>query len=329
MLGMTENLNFQSLAFDFKSLDIFQAVYATLSMTLAGHHLEMTQSAISQSIAQLEERLAVPLFKRQRPLVPTPAADKLNELAVELLLSAEHLQSSVCTSTARPLARVGMVDSFAATVGPKLVPRLRGRSEHLTVWAGISRNLEAELISGKLDILIGSQPLKHVKEIAAYPLLCEPYFIVLPDRMAKSMAGSNDKTWLRNLVHNHTFVRYSQRSKIGVDIEQYLRQVSLVPPQSFEFDGTEAAFAMVNGGLGWMISTPLCLIHGSGVESGLTAMPLPESCPSRTLYLLVRKDLAKDVVKETLREAKEITSTLIENRLGELARWALEMVKVG
>jgi len=331
MLRMFENSKFQSLAFDFKALDVFQAVYVTLSMTDAARQLEMTQSAVSQAISRLEERLAVPLFQRHRPLVPTPAADELATLATGLFDSARQLETRVreCASSGRAIVRVGMVDSFTATVGPKLIPRLRGRSERLTVWSGISRNLEKELLSGKLDMMIGSQPLPQEKAVVSYPLLREPYFIVLPDRMAKSMSRSGNPVRLADLVHNHTFVRYSLRSKIGEDIEKYLEAVSLVPPQSLEFDGTEAAFAMVNGGLGWMISTPLCLIHGAGVEPGLTAVPLPKPMPERTLYLLARRELDKKVVEDALEETLQITREVVESRLKPLADWAVELVRVG
>ncbi len=300
-------------------------------MTIAARELGMTQSAVSQTIARLEERLGVLLFERTRPLRPTSAADVLIERAGQLFAAAEQMQTSVIGSvgTGRPIARVGLVDSFAATVGPKLIPRLRGRAEHMTMWAGISRNLESELLSGKLDIMVGSKPLPNEKDIRAYPLLREPYFIVLPERMAKTMTRTDNLERLRSLVQNHTFVRYSQRSMIGVDIEKYLDQTGLVPPQSLEFDGTEAAFAMVNGGLGWMISTPLCLIHGTGVETGLSAVPLPTPNPNRALYLLARKDLDEDMVEETLAEARDITRDLVERRLADLAPWAIEMVKIG
>jgi len=328
---MIEPSRFQSLSFDFKSLDVFQAVYTSASMTAAARQLEMTQSAVSQSISRLEERLGLDLFERTRPLSPTPAADQMAKQVARLFTDARKMEADVreCATAGRRTVRVGMVDSFTATVGPKLIPRLRGRSERLTVWSGISLNLEKDLLGGKLDMMIGSRPLTGEQNIVSWPLLREPYFIVLPDRMAKSMVKFGGEVRLRDLVHNHTFVRYSLRSKIGADIEAYLEQVGLVPPQSLEFDGTEAAFAMVNGGLGWMISTPLCLIHGTSVESGLTAVPLPNPMPQRTLYLLARKDLGQDVVKEALTEAKQITRDLVESQLRVLAPWAVEMVRVG
>lgn len=331
MLGMVDTSHFQSLAFDFKTLDVFQAVYRTGSMTEAGRYLGMTQSAVSQAITRLEGKLNAVLFVRERPLVPTPSADTLMGEIGGFFDAAKSMENQVRSSArvGRPLSRVGMVDSFAATIGPKLIPRLRGRSDQLTMWAGISANLERELVAGKLDVLIGTQPLTKEKDINSYPLLREPYFVVLPEQLAQSMSALSDTARFRDLVHNHTFVRYSQRSKIGVDIEKHLRAIGQVPPQSLEFDGTEAAFSMVKGGLGWMISTPLCLIHGTSVEQGLTTVPLPAPALSRTLYLLARKDLDKRVVRETLVEAKAISSEVIARRLGDLAPWALDLVKAG
>jgi len=328
MNKMFKNPPFQSLAFDFKALDIFQAVYACASMTEAARQLDLTQSAVSQAISRLEVRLGLTLFERTRPLAATPAADHLAQQSARFFDAAQQMENSVRerAHTGRPIVRIGLIDSFAATVGPKLIPRLRGQADRLTVWSGISRNLEKELRAGKLDMMVGTQPLSQEKGIVAYPLLREPYLIVLPDHMARSMIKTVGEVRLRDLVQNHTFVRYSMRSKIGVDIEHYLQHLGQVPPQSLEFDGTEAAFAMVNGGLGWMISTPLCLIHGNTVETGLTAVPLPVPAPERTLFLLARKDLEFDVVQDTLEEAQRIVRALMQRRLRQLAPWALDMV---
>jgi len=318
---------FQSLTFDFKALDVFEAVYAALSMTEAARQLEMTQSAVSQSVARLEANLGLTLFERGRPLQATPAADELAGRLPNLLSELQKLETSVRERGAagRPMVRIGMVDSFAATVGPKLIRRLRNHAERLSVWSGISRNLEGELLSGKLDVLVGSKPMSGVKGIVSTPLLSEPYFIVLPTRMAKTMG----EVKLRDLAQNHPFVRYSMRSKIGADIETYLEQAGTVPPQSLEFDGTEAAFAMITGGIGWAITTPLCLIHGHTRESGLTASPLPTPVPLRTLYLLTSENLDEALASELRSEAKNVLTDLITSGLQELAPWAMERVRVG
>jgi len=328
---MSDHPGFQSLAIDFRSLDIFQAVYARASMTDAARDLEMTQSAVSQAISGLEKQLGLQLFHRTRPLQATSAATELATLASRLFIEAQRVEARVRERAlaGRPVLRVGMVDSFTATVGPKLIPRLRGVTERLTVWSGISRNLEKDLLAGKLDMIIGSHPLTREKGIVSYPLLTEPFFIVLPDQLARSMITSRGEVLLNDLVLNHTFVRYSLRSKIGADIELYLEHLGLIPPQSLEFDGTEAAFSMVKGGLGWMISTPLCLIHGTSVESGLTATPLPVPAPDRSLFLVAQRSLDHAIVLETLEQARGLTERLFHSRLKQLAPWALASVQTG
>jgi len=319
--------DFQSLAFDFKALDVFDAVYTTLSMTEAARQLEMTQSAISQSVARLEDKLGLALFERGRPLLATPAADELAMQLPDFLSGLQKLETTVRERGAagRSMVRIGMVDSFAATVGPKLIRRLRNHAERLSVWSGISKNLEGELLSGKLDVLVGSNPIAGVKGVISYPLLREPYFIVLPSRMAHTM----DEVKLQSLADNHPFVRYSMRSKIGADIETYLEQIGTVPPQSLEFDGTEAAFAMITGGIGWAITTPLCLIHGHTKHSGLTAFPLNAPVPQRSLYLLVRSNFDEKLAAETFGEAKTVLRDLLTSGLQDLAPWAMERVRVG
>lgn len=64
---------------DFNRLRVFFHVFGTGSVSRAAAELHVTQSAVSQSLAKLEEELGVQLFvRRHRRLVPTPAAATLD-----------------------------------------------------------------------------------------------------------------------------------------------------------------------------------------------------------------------------------------------------------
>jgi DNA-binding transcriptional LysR family regulator len=63
---------------DLNLLRVFDAVYATASVSAAATHLNLTQSAISHALNRLRLQLRDPLFLRQgQGMVPTPAARKL------------------------------------------------------------------------------------------------------------------------------------------------------------------------------------------------------------------------------------------------------------
>lgn len=66
------------MSVDFNRLRVFFHVHQAGSVTAAATALHVTQSAVSQSLAKLEEEVGVPLFiRRHRRLVPTPAGTTL------------------------------------------------------------------------------------------------------------------------------------------------------------------------------------------------------------------------------------------------------------
>ncbi len=57
---------------------VFQAIYTTRSVTLAGDRLGMSQSAVSNALKRLRERIDDPLFVRTpNGMVPSAVAVKL------------------------------------------------------------------------------------------------------------------------------------------------------------------------------------------------------------------------------------------------------------
>jgi DNA-binding transcriptional LysR family regulator len=66
---------------DWDRLRVFFHVHRSGSVTAAAGELHVTQSAVSQSLAKLEQELGAQLFvRRHRRLVPTPAAARLSEI---------------------------------------------------------------------------------------------------------------------------------------------------------------------------------------------------------------------------------------------------------
>lgn len=322
------SINTTALAFDLKSLTVFLAVVDSGSMTTASERLGMTQPAVTKTIRKLETELGAPLVERRvRPYRPTPAGHELMNRAREILAQAEALQASVrdIGEATLPSVRIGLIDSFAATAGPGLIRLMRNYAKNLSVWSGISPNLGNDLIQRKLDFMISTDPMNNLGGVERHRVMQEQYILVMPNRMAAAIK----KPGLEDLARNHPFVRYSVRSLIGAQIERYLQQGGISVPGSLEFDGTEAVFAMVSAGLGWAITTPLCLIHGFGHMSSLTALPLPGRSLSRTLYMVARQGEFGALPKQITEDARTTADRLIADKLQSIAPWAAKDVIVG
>src|SRR3954467_10092225 len=70
-----------------RDLRLVQAIVQSGGATRAAKQLGLSQSAVSHQLRGLEERLGLPLFRRQgQRLRITPAGQKLVELAAQVLL---------------------------------------------------------------------------------------------------------------------------------------------------------------------------------------------------------------------------------------------------
>lgn len=321
---MIDNLSAPGPAFDPTALAVFQAVTETRSMTRAARRLGLTQSAVSQCMARLEHGLGTALFDRAtRPLRLTPAGEALSAGCAEYLSVGERLGEAVRAAAAEggSAVRLGLVDSFAATIGPGLIRRLRRHAERISLWSGITPNLMNDLTETRLDLIISTES-RSPRGCHGTPILTEPYVVVLPAQLA----ARTPKPRLADLARNHPLVRYSIRSHIGAQVEDILQQFGVEAPRALEFDGTDAVLPMVAAGLGWAITTPLCLIHGRGLAGNLVVAPIGEGKPSRTLHMIARA--GNDVADLVAEDARAIAAELIAGRLEAVAPFAAKRMIV-
>jgi LysR family transcriptional regulator, glycine cleavage system transcriptional activator len=117
----------QGKRFDLPPLDrleVFEAAARNLSFTRAAAELHLTQSAVSRSIALLEERLGFELFERRhRALLLTERGQALYAAAVEALERLHDAVGRLRASRAPPTLTVTTSLSFASLW---LIPHLVG-----------------------------------------------------------------------------------------------------------------------------------------------------------------------------------------------------------
>jgi DNA-binding transcriptional LysR family regulator len=231
--------------FDLRGLRLFLTVAEARSMTEAAKRAGTSQSAVSQAMARLEVNCGAALFERgARPLRLTPAGEVLAKGVPALLRAEAELRRRLAgeRDTAAEALRLGLVDSFAATVGPELIRRLRGHSERITVLSGISPTLWADMQDRRLDFMVLTDPAGRIDGMRQHTILSEPYVLLLPKRLADNIEIPS----LKDLAATHPFIRYSIRSHIGTQVEEHLARQGISPRASMEFDGTDALFAMVS-----------------------------------------------------------------------------------
>lgn len=272
---------------DLNALKVFLAVSTCGNMTTAAKRLGLTQSAVSQSIRQLEDNLGTVLLDRsERPLRPTAAGTVLQRHAVPLVEDALALATVVRQAGASKVheLRIGIIDSFASTVGPSLIRSLLAEVARLSFRSGLAHDQAEGLLSRNLDLIISSDALDDVDGLDRYPILAEPFVLLLPEKLGAAMP----KPELRTLAAGHSLIRFSARSQIGAQIERHLRRLGIKAPRMLEVDATDALMAMVAAGLGWAIATPLCLLQARSQFINIRVLPFPAPGFARQVHLFAR-----------------------------------------
>lgn len=277
---------------DLQLLEAFVAVCDAGSMALAAQQLGLSQSAVSQAIKTLEAELGVALLDREvRPAVPTHAGSMLRERATRLLSQARNLVEQVRATARHEHARIhlGCVDSFAATVGPRLIRALSGSAQQILMWSGLTPTLTEQLRRRELDFAICTDSAIDDPRIVQRLLFSESWVAVFPK--AHAVPGLTSVRALSDLPAGLPLIRYSQRSVIGQQIERFLRHIGVQAPRSFEFDATDPLLSLVASGLGWALSTPLCLWQSRQYLDDVVVLPIPTTrLGQRHFFLLSRED---------------------------------------
>ncbi|BEP64727.1 LysR family transcriptional regulator (plasmid) [Variovorax sp. V213] len=141
---------------------VFQAIYATRSVTLAGERLGMTQSAVSNALKRMRERFNDALFVRTADgMVPTPVAERLIapiEEGIACLAQAVDQGRTFEPETSSRTFRIAVNDIGQLVMMPELLSVARGiapgvRFETVDVSMADARQ---RMLHGQIDIALGS-----------------------------------------------------------------------------------------------------------------------------------------------------------------------------
>ncbi|MEV5413006.1 LysR family transcriptional regulator [Thermopolyspora sp. NPDC052614] len=177
----------------------FLAAVETGSLRLAAARCGVSQPAVGQQIALLEEELDVVLLTRSRRGVqPTPAGQALLEPLRRLVAAEDDVRGAAMDSsgTYRGRVRIGAVSVTAETIIAPVVGRLREEHPGLrfTVREGASSDIEAAVLTGELDFGVITTPLVPAAAgLRRVPLLSAPVGVYL--QAGHPLAGRDHVDW--------------------------------------------------------------------------------------------------------------------------------------
>jgi DNA-binding transcriptional LysR family regulator len=136
---------------------IFVTVCDNMNMTAASEILFMSQSAVSQAIAELEKYYDVRLFERlSRKLYLTQAGDKLLSYARHIIRMNEDIEKDMEALHKKGSIRIGASVTVGASVLPKLVSDFKQSNSEvlIKVFEDNTKQIEKQILQDKIDIAL-------------------------------------------------------------------------------------------------------------------------------------------------------------------------------
>lgn len=310
--------------FDLASVEVFMLTVELGGMTQSAQHLGMTQSAVSQTISKLEGALNTKLFDRTlRPLALTPSGKLLFREGTGLLASAKGLVREVREGSAQPFESIAiaMAESLANHLTAPLLQSIGARARRWQMRSGISMLQHHEFVSRKLDMLItGSSQLADADGVEHHQIMEEGFILIAP------LAWSDDMDPIERLG-DRPFVRYSLLSAMGQRIERQVTRMRLSLPNTIEVDSTLQQLSAVAGGIGWSITTPLCVASHPELWSSFIIQPMTRAGFRRSVQLVARRGEFGDLPREIAEHAARILQSGRIERLCAHYPWVAEVLR--
>jgi len=251
----------------------FDVIYAERNLTRASEVLNITQPAVSNTLARLRMAFGDRLFVRTgNAMLPTPVAQSLigpvRQALRQLRASVDQLKSFE-PATSEKIFNVSLGDSAATTLMPAVVAGLRTIAPHVRVHCSQvdRREIASELASGNLDFALDIPELEK-PDLNGVEILKDRFVCVLRQGhpMAKRAMTLDDYLSLQ-----HVMVSSRRRGRGLVDLA-----LARIGKQA------DAALRVMH------FQSALHVVMGSDM-----AVAVPLSLAAR--YEVVRKELPFDV----------------------------------
>ena len=262
--------------------DTLDAVLRGGSLAAAASETNLTASAVSMQMKQIEAYLGQPLFDRSGHAIrPTPLA---HEVAAAMRQGMQHLQSLRRRSVVaiEGVVRLGIIESMMPMLLPGTLSELRARYPRLELrpTRGRSIGLTDAVKSGELDAAVVAEPEGGGSvRLNWRPLVrSEMRLIVPPDAAENSVPA---------LFKQYDWIRYDRQTISGMLAARYVTRQVRAGRGALELDSVPAIVAMVSAGLG------IALVHlvdaGFCQSYPVRFVRLSRGAPAVQMSLVTRK----------------------------------------
>lgn len=258
-----------------RNLQLVDAVEREGSLLRAAQALNMSQSAVTKALQEIEASVGSRLFSRtNRGVVSTPAGDVLAAHARLMLTQLDHAEQELTDLRGGASGTVSVGTLLAASVSllPKAIALVRSERPRLTVRTveGPNASLMPLLRQGALDMVVGRLPVYRQRDGIAQERLFDDQaaIVVRRDHPLTRHPGSN----LADLL-NRDWILPPQDTTMRRQIDDAFRQSGLQAPVA----GVESLSVLITRGL--LLSTDMLAIWPAELAQAEDALGIVHMLP--------------------------------------------------
>jgi len=311
-------------AISLRSLEIFVTVANAGSMNAAADMLRSSQPAISQAVTSLEQALGAKLFDRSvRPAALTWAGKVALKHATDIVTGVKRLSEATRAHASEPVPvlRVGMIDSFTASLGAFLIQELRELATKWTVVSGYGPTHLQALFDRTIDVVVTLDEMPKSSEIYHRAILRESFLLAVPSDW--DVSGG-----LQGIASTRDYISFGRQAYMGSILERYFEREHIRPNQPYQFNTMDAILSMVSAGLGWTMVTPLVVLKSKCDVTKVRLLPLGKRSISRQMSVAMLQSGRTDIVDNIHAASVRALRENIIPELNALLPWLGDEIKV-
>jgi len=253
---------------DLDSLEIFRTVAQEGGVIRAARKLNRVQSNVTTRIKQLEQRLGLPLFRRQgRGLVLSPEGERLLGYTQRLFRLADEAESDLRTGRPAGVLRIGSLESTAGSRLPAILARFHRQYPDVVVElaTGTTGALVQRVNHFELEAAFVSQPFT-APGLNAMKVF-EEELVLITARGAPPVTRAGD-------LAGRTLIAFADGCSYRKRLQDWLGASAVMPARTLEFQSYQAMIACVAAGTGFaLVPKSLLAALKSGAEVRQHEMP--------------------------------------------------------
>lgn len=267
----------------FSFFETLEAVLRTGSLSRAADEMNLTPSAVSMQMKQVEVFFGQPLFDRSGLQVkPMPFAHEVASVMQLPMQQIEQLRRRKSIQIEGTI-RLGVIEIMQASLLPGVIQHLLKKHPALQLKPARGRAVEliAAVKANELDAAIVVQPVKGGSQRLHWQHLFKNELVVIGPPNAKAAK-------IHQLFCDYPWIRFDAATSTGKLAAQWISQNMPQAQRSMDLPSVHAVLSMVNAGLG--VSMVPSIDPRMMIAYPVKVYPIGRGAPVLNVVLLTRKN---------------------------------------